>query len=301
MQGRQSYCIKCRTHTANLNEHTMDSKNGLKRIASQCSTCGCNKSSFLPKGGNVQSRMSVARNRQKRVLPSASQKQKVPSPEQFEEYQGEGLKEWVEKAGERWKGVKMAMKGERTNFKPTMRALLEKHGDKPITALRVCRRPLNKNMGKIIEFYRKIRGIDDGKVVHDKYFHLYLVCRLDDGTELLLEKNEDLNADLFKSGNADESLTISFTKNGLTVNNLLQNAKQALGASFFQYDSLSNNCQMFVVGLLKHSRISITQAQEKFILQDTENLLDSFGQKLARLATSTVNRVNTVVQGYGLK
>jgi hypothetical protein len=291
------YCVKCRTHTADLNPQITTAKNGLKRISCQCSDCGCNKSSFLPKNDSDK-KVKVVHKIQTRNIKTA--KSKVPECCEFDEYTGTGLKEWMAETGRRWRGVKMSVKGERTNYKPSMRNILSIHGNKEIVDVKVCRRPINQNMGKIIEIYRKIRGMSEIKQ-HDTYFHLYLVVTLSDGIELLLEKNHDLNVDVFKSNTIDECIQLNYTNDGLTPNKMLENSKRVLGASFTRYDALDNNCQMFVHNMLIHSNIDVSDAQKQFILQDTKGLLDSFGQKLARLATSTLNRIDTVIQGEGIE
>lgn len=292
-----TYCVKCRTHTADTNAKITTASNGLQRISCQCADCGCNKSCFLPKKDS-EKKVQVVHKRQTRNVKSA--KNKVPECCDFKEYNGTGLKEWMAETGRRWRGVKMAIKSERTNYKPSMRNMLSTHGNKEIVDVKVCRRPLNSNMGKIIEFYRKIRGLSEIKQ-HDQYFHLYLVVTLSDGTQLLMEKNQDLNVDVFRSNTIDECMQWNYTHDGLTPNKMLENSKRILGASFTRYSATANNCQRFVYNMLIHSNIDVSDAQKQFIVQDLNGLLDTFGEKLVRLATSTLNRIDTVIQGEGLE
>lgn len=293
------YCTRCRRHTDDTDSSIAITKNGMKRLCCKCRVCGTNKSSFLPKN-QADKKQPVQRAKQTRNVKSNKiVRTRIPKESDFDEYTGEGLKEWMSEVGRRWRGVKMAVKGERTNLKPAVRELLANHGDKKIRSIMVCRKPLNKNLGKIVEIYRKIRGMDEMKQ-HDQYFHLYLVSTLEDGTRLALEKNQDINAKIYQASDIDQCIDINLNRGDLTPNLLFDNAKKVMGDSFYRYDALENNCQLFVMHLLNDSLVPISTEQKDFIYQPVEGLLDTFGQRVVRAITSSFNRLTTAVQGEGL-
>ena len=45
----ESYCLKCKKHTKNINAQVSSTSNGKFMISSKCSICGCKKSKFINK------------------------------------------------------------------------------------------------------------------------------------------------------------------------------------------------------------------------------------------------------------
>ena len=45
----ESYCLKCRKHTKNINSQVSSTSNGKLMIISKCAICGSKKSDFIKK------------------------------------------------------------------------------------------------------------------------------------------------------------------------------------------------------------------------------------------------------------
>ena len=45
----ESYCLKCRKHTKNINPQISNTSNGKSLILSKCAICDCKKSRFIKK------------------------------------------------------------------------------------------------------------------------------------------------------------------------------------------------------------------------------------------------------------
>ena len=43
----ESYCVKCKKHTKNINPRVLGTSNGKAIILSKCATCGSKKSRFI--------------------------------------------------------------------------------------------------------------------------------------------------------------------------------------------------------------------------------------------------------------
>ena len=49
MYKMESYCLKRKKHTKNINPQVSSTTNGKLMILSKCATCGCKKSKFINK------------------------------------------------------------------------------------------------------------------------------------------------------------------------------------------------------------------------------------------------------------
>jgi len=74
-----------------------------------------------------------------------------------------------------------------------------------------------------------------------------------------------------------------------------------MGSQFFQYDAVKNNCQDFLLNVLKSNGIGDEQDYQ-FIKQDTEQLFKGLPalKKVAHLATELGERGNILLQGGAL-
>jgi hypothetical protein len=113
-------------------------------------------------------------------------------------------------------------------------------------------------------------------------FHLFVVITLSNGSviKILLEKNETLNMKVVSNYNPkgaeymDVDVTPSITR-GLTLNDLLNGVRKKQGSNFFKYNALYNNCQDFILDLLKGSSISNNNLQN-FIKQDVKSIFKNY-------------------------
>lgn len=190
----------------------------------------------------------------------------------------------------------------RVGFKPSMRTLLENIGDIPIKSIQIARTPLRKEINFIIKSLKKKSY--KGTPLHDKLFHLFAIITLDrDNGSFILEKNQDIN--LVKLPKKPIKYiqiyqgTIYFNE-GLTINKMLNETLDKVGAyTLYDYDAIERNCQKFIMDLLESNDIKINQALKSFIKQDVNNLIPSWGQKLAYWVTSAKNRIDQFLDGSG--
>lgn len=195
------------------------------------------------------------------------------------------------------KGFLMAIKGIRTNFKPSVRELLKKYGDKSIKNIIICRKPLGKTYNDVLNILNKLSGKE---AQHDKLFHLFALAKLNDDTMIRIEKNEDINLVEYKDSILPTDCISVQLPSKLTINEMLENTLKKVGMKdFFEYNAFSTNCQHFIYNFLLSNQVPVSEELKKFILQDVKNLTPEWGQKLAHFLTSLKNKINIVVQGEG--
>lgn len=193
----------------------------------------------------------------------------------------------------------------RNDFQPKMRKILRIYGKVPILKMYACRTPVGSlllsllNVISLGEFYKKWSNTP-----YDKLFHLDLRVELDTKPQvtILLEKNEVINSVVNPPppGKDTDVMPIPINKQ-YTILDLLTGAKQVLGNKFFTYSAKDNNCQDFIMALLKGSNIG-TQDAFTFIKQDTKQLFEGLTttRKLANTVTDIGGRANVIVQGASI-
>ena len=106
---------------------------------------------------------------------------------------------------------------------------------------------------------------------YDDLFHLFIELTLDNGQKWILEKIERINIvkeDRSKKQGAE--FTSSFPVNK-TMNELFQNTKNRMGDRFLPYQSASNNCQVFIMGVLDGNGFNNSE-RASFVKQDTKSI-----------------------------
>ena len=216
------------------------------------------------------------------------------------ELEGDGFFDNISKAKDevirRLKGISLAFQATRQNIKKSGRDVLEKYGNNRIVKIQLCRTPISQKIQEILNLYKKFTG---GKQ-HDTFFHLYMVCYLESGKTITIEKNQEINVEMYKPRNVQECIDVNIGSRYLTPNLMLEKTKKGMSDKrFHAYDSISNNCQIFIFNLMKYNDIYINEFVRNFVLQDTSKLLNKFAQKLARFATDTANRIGLILEGEG--
>jgi len=129
-------------------------------------------------------------------------------------------------------------------------------------------------------------------VPYDTLFHLFIELTLDNGQKWTLEKIERINLvkeDRSKKQGAE--FTSSFPVNK-TVNELFQNTKAKMGDRFLPYQSASNNCQVFIIGVLDGNGLNNSE-RTSFVKQDTKSIFAN-NPALRKFANTL-----TDIGGYG--
>ena len=202
--------------------------------------------------------------------------------------------------------IKQAWLGKRSGYPPAFKKALKKHGSKNIVKMAIHRDPIE--FGGVFNIVEKFANyLSNGgwtevkqQLHYDKLFHLYAVLLLEDGTQLLLEKNEKLNLEKSKR-RAKESVPVPMIK-PIPLNDLILNTRNRMGIDKMQsYNAVSTNCQNFIINVLKANNLD-TARLEKFIMQDVKALFDTLPYKnkiedVLKRITGTKDRLNMLVGG----
>jgi hypothetical protein len=176
--------------------------------------------------------------------------------------------------------------GRRMDYSPPVRQFLKDHEKTNISSLTVRRQPIQQAINKAFQVltagtWEKSKE----ELGYDKLYHLSLIVNGD----TVMEKNEVLNIGKAKpKSDSAEEINVP-VKGSVSITQFLHNARQNMGdAKYFLYDAFNNNCQVFVLSLLKYNHL-LTPDIEKFIDQSAYKLLEknpSYTQGLAQAVTS---------------
>ena len=170
--------------------------------------------------------------------------------------------------------IKEAFRGAPSKYSNAARRTLEKYGDVGIVQIQVARTPLEGyitgfinviSFGKFKEMLKK-RGFD-------KLFHLFMICKLENGVNILLEKNEVITiVEHNKPFTENTDYIDILPPDGLTINEMVNTAQQEMGNdAYFSYDPFKNNCQVYIAHLLDGVGLYDEDAKN-FIMQDVSEL-----------------------------
>jgi len=218
-------------------------------------------------------------------------------------YSGKGLNEFDEEGAGFLDSIKDGAKnvfgrvkgfitGVRDDYQPYVRKLLDTIKDDPIMACVVIRQPIEKAVGMLanaitlgkMEQFKKDMGFDD-------VFHLYMIVTLESGKLIRIEKNAEIDVkEVGGINEADDKNSFNVELRGMTVPALLDNTLKAIGdRKFWDYNPLTNNCQDFLLNVLKangQSRMGIN----RFIKQN----LASLGNKLSGITQNVMSGITTL-------
>jgi len=208
--------------------------------------------------------------------------------------QGEGVKSIIEALKKKREGINLALSGQRKNFPPSSRAVLEKYGDKPIDlgSIKVCRKPLEAVLQKVI------KGVVRTKLPYDKIFHLSIRFKIE-GKIVRADKRETLQIAQDNDMVDTECISVQASaKTPKTLNEILENTRKLMGDNkFYTYSATSNNCQIFILNVMKANGIT---GDTNFIKQNVNELIPSFIGKVADIGTDIKSRLSLITEGKGI-
>jgi hypothetical protein len=179
-----------------------------------------------------------------------------------------------------------------------VQSILAKHGDKTITKARVVRKPVSSavkealNVVSLGEFKKKL-----AKQSYDDIFHLFMLLTLSDGTNVSLEKNSIITMRV-NPDRSGESVEAS-PPEGLTLNDLMNAAAKKMGKKFIPYAANSNNCQNFILNVLRANNMD-TPELDTFVKQDTNELFEGGIVDLRKFSNAITDlgaKIATVQEG----
>ena len=178
------------------------------------------------------------------------------------------------------------------NVPPKVKQALDKIGNEPILSARCGRTPVQA----IVQ--GALRTI--ANVPYDNLFHLFIELTLPSG-KWVIEKIERIN--LVKEDRSNKTgaeFTSSFPVNK-TVNELFGNTQNFMGGRFLPYQSNSNNCQVFIMGILNANGLNNSELTN-FVKQDTRSIFKNNPvlRKFANTLTDLGGYASAVIQGGDL-
>ena len=177
----------------------------------------------------------------------------------------------------------------KSNIPPSVKHALEKIGDQLIVSARCGRTPVQSLVQGALKTI--------ATVPYDNLFHLFLELQLAD-RKWVIEKIERINlVPEDRSNKAGAEFTSSFPV-GKTVYELFQNTEKHMGARFLPYQSNSNNCQVFIMGILDANGLN-TPELTAFVKQDTRSIFKNNPtlRKVANTLTDLGGYANAAMQG----
>lgn len=169
--------------------------------------------------------------------------------------------------------IKESFAGVPTRLNNISTRTLQSVGDIPIIKIDVAKTPIPSAIeGAIntISFgsWNKLKS----KYGHKTLYHLSLIFVLRDGQKVILEKNEVIDIRPLQNSNSINKNTqyLSVPHSGnLTLNEIINKTQKAIGnKAMFDYQGMRNNCQNFILNILKFGcNINIPWVNE-WIYQD---------------------------------
>jgi len=195
----------------------------------------------------------------------------------------------------------------RTDYPIEQQRIIDRYGDRIIKSIKIGRTPLPSTLTKALNIvslgaFNKLVE----KSPYDDLFHLFCILTLENGAviKILLEKNEAINMKVVSNYNPKnaEYVDVPRIPNGVTFNDLLNNARKVQGSKFFKYNSASNNCQDFLIAVLKGSSM-LTDSLSKFIKQDVKSIFKTLPitQKIINTLTGLGGAVDVIKKGLRIK
>lgn len=194
--------------------------------------------------------------------------------------------------------IKGFLTGPRSNIPPPSRRMLAAHGDDPLVSLLVCRVPVIPAIQRVMNWLslgqinRATRAAG-----YDQLFHLYLLARTNKGQYVRVEKNETINIVRAPGPKGEMRVVPLPTDRAVTLNEMMAKGAQLMGPRFFIYDSITNNCQVFVLSLLQASGLHTDTA---FIKQPAAEIVPKYLHGPSRAITDIASRASYLLHGRGV-
>lgn len=198
------------------------------------------------------------------------------------------------------KDTGLKLLGIRNGFSSKINNLLKKIGNEIITSVVIIRQPIQQAINTLLNTLT-LGDYDRHKqnMNYDNYFHLKLLIN----GKYILEKNERINIDYYKKFNGEENMDVDYNNNDYSIYDLLFKTRLIMGNQrFFKYDAFKNNCQIFVLSLLKALGMN-NGPYIKFVKQDVDDLVkrNPVISPLANVITNIGEKANILINGGSLK
>jgi hypothetical protein len=174
---------------------------------------------------------------------------------------------------------------------PNVKDILNRRGDAIVNSIKIGRTPVQSAIQGILKTL--------STVPYDNLFHLFMIFKTTKG-DILFEKNARINAST-TIPKSEDWYDLNSVPNK-TLNDYIQTAKKAMGNRFFPYHPSTNNCQDFILNVLKSNGINDENAFN-FVKQDTTMIFKNkpYLSSLAKGVTDLGGYADVLMQGGSIK
>ncbi len=184
-------------------------------------------------------------------------------------------------------------------YPPNVKEILNRYGNEIIRGITLKRTPVSGLLTGALSAFSLGKFGERMEKSFDELFHLFMDIITENNNIISLEKIERVNMIVNPPIRPDEtSKSVSNIPQGLTIIQLMENARKRMGNQFFRYDAVINNCQDFLLNVLQASGIG-DQSDYEFIKQDTAKLFKGLPmlKKIGHTATDLGAIANKTIQG----
>lgn len=194
----------------------------------------------------------------------------------------------------------------RTTYPKDQLRLIEKLGQNTIVSIRIGRTPLPNTIYtalNVLSFgqFQKLLN----RSPYDDLYHLFSLVGLSSGTTLILQKNQAIDMRVISPSynpKGTEWIDVPIAHPDITFKTLLDNTQRALGKDYFIYNSISSNCQRFILTMLQSNGL-LTEQLQTFIYQDVKTLFNKlkYLQPVVDTLTDLGTKIDILQKGSGRK
>lgn len=174
---------------------------------------------------------------------------------------------------------------------------LNEYGVEQITSIKIVRTPITGKINKLLsvitqnQFNKAVK--ENG---YDTMFHLALFIN----NRYLLDKQEVVHFEPKNPIQADSETMDIYISKDITIQTLIEQTKKYMGdRNFNYYDAFENNCQDFIIGILKANDLDLEKYMD-FVKQDAKSVLSKlpkYTSKVSRFITDIGAVAEKIIHG----
>jgi hypothetical protein len=143
---------------------------------------------------------------------------------------------------------------------------LNMYGWETIRSMSVFRHPLSCNLTQVFKFFSHTR--------YKELNHVVLNIVTEKGTKITIEKNAIISIFINQPPMDNQTEFIINNPPEISIASLMKRTSILLGKDYFEYDVVGNNCQDFLVAIIKANGI-LKEGLFEFVKQETDEIFDS--------------------------
>jgi hypothetical protein len=180
-----------------------------------------------------------------------------------------------------------------------VKKFIDENKDKEIVKLQAFKQPVGKNIE--MAFSLLSRGqFNPKKFGYDVFYHLGLLATLNTNEKVKIEKNATINIQKITNPIHNAEYINIPLEHPINFKQFLDNTEHNT-EDYFKYNSFTNNCQIFVLNLLKCNNIKIDEKVKDFIYQKVEDMNNTGVGYIANFVTGLNAVKERIFKGGNLK